>query len=376
MAVAEAVRIDQVLPVFVSRDAIGVHTLNVQRALVEAGFDSSIYYQRSNAEVASLGRPIQEIPRSDPDRVVLYHSSIGSSVVDQLAQLKGPLVIDYHNITPARHFQQWSPATASEVALGRLQLAELASRCVAGVADSEFNERELIDIGYTNTAVAPLLINIEERNRDVDLDLLDRLTAAKSAGGGPSFLFVGSLAPHKAPHDLIAMLAAYRALYQSRATLTLVGRSFEDRYTSALEGYIRALGLSDAVTIAGSLSDAELEAHWRSADVFTCASDHEGFCVPLIEAMSHDLPIVAFRAAAVPGTVADAGLLIDDKAPVAFAAAAHRVATDPALRVQLIAAGRSRLADFELPVASDRFVGALRSVLERAQLGAALGRLP
>jgi glycosyltransferase involved in cell wall biosynthesis len=189
-------------------------------------------------------------------------------------------------------------------------------------------------------------------------------------------LFVGSLAPHKAPHDLIAMLAAYRALYQSRATLTLVGRSFEDRYTSALEGYIRALGLSDAVTIAGSLSDAELEAHWRAADVFTCASDHEGFCVPLIEAMSHDLPIVAFRAAAVPGTVADAGLLIDDKAPVAFAAAAHRVATDPALRVQLIAAGRSRLADFELPVASDRFVGALRSVLERAQLGAALGRLP
>jgi glycosyltransferase involved in cell wall biosynthesis len=360
---ADLVRVDQVLPVFVSRDAIGVHTLNVQRALHGAGIDSEIFFLRSTPEVASLGHHVSELARSDPSRHVLYHSSIGSSVVNELGSLKGPLLIDYHNITPARFFQRWAPATASEVALGRRQLAELAPRCAGALADSSYNERELIDVGYRNTAVAPLLINIEEHNREVNQQLLELLVARKQASGGPSFLFVGTLSPHKAPHDLVAMLATYRSLYHPKATLTLVGRPFEGRYSSALEGYVKALDLSDAVTITGSLANEDLEAHWRSADVFTCASDHEGFCVPMVEAMSHELPIVAYGVAAIPETLGPAGLVLEDKTPVSFAAAIHRVLGDEALRRQLIAAGSAKLAEYELPVASARFLRALEGVL-------------
>ena len=358
-------RIDQVLPSLVGRDAIGAHTINIKRALEERGIESHIYFSTSTPDVTALGHPIIEVTTPVPDRYVMYHASIGSPVFDTVIHLPDPIVVDYHNITPTRLIDRWEPAVGHELSLGRRQLAQLAPTCVLGLADSAYNERELIDLGYSPTSVAPLLIDMRQAPESPDPTLLARLEEAKSSSGGPVFLYVGKISPHKAPHDLVAMLAAYRELYGPGATLTIVGSPIGDRYIAALHDYIAAIGLTEAVNFAGSLSAAELEAHWAVADVFVTASDHEGFCVPLVEAMGHRLPVVAYATAAIPETVADAGLLLTSKKPIAFAAAVNRVVEDVALREQLVSAGEARLDAYDLATATEAFMEALLGGIER-----------
>jgi len=344
----------QVLPSLASRDAIGVHTLNLDTALRSAGIATDIYYATATTDVAERGCPLSELDRSDSKRVILYHASIGSPVVDIIETSAGVLAIDYHNITPASLVERWAPGLGHEVRLGRDQLSDLAARTRFALADSEFNRRELIDLGYRSTETAPLLLDMRRTNSAFDETVLAQLTGPTPRG--PHFLFVGKVAPHKAPHDLVAMLAAYRAVYEPTARLSLVGTPISDRYLEALEAYINDLGLSDAVTITGSIPQASLEAYWRSADVFVCASEHEGFCVPLVEAMGHDIPIVAFAAAAVPETIGDAGLTVTDKSPLALAAAVNRVLSDHHLSAALRQRGQERVASLDLDHATSVFM--------------------
>ncbi len=357
-------RIDQVVPSFIRYDAISVHARNVHAALIAHGYRSELYFQTSTTDVANLGRPLSAMPVAADDRILIYHASTGSSALEVVARQGSPVVLDYHNITPASFFKQWSPSTSSEVALGRRQVAEFAPRAIGAIADSPLNERELSSFGYAKTAVAPLLIDLDAQSSDVNRPLFETLMAEKHARGGPSLLFVGSLAPHKAPQDLIAMLAAFRQIYHVDATLTLVGRSFGGRFASALDQYVSDLSLSDAVHFTGPLAPDDLEAHWRSSDVFVCASNHEGFCVPLLEAMSHNLPIVAFRAGAVPETLEDAGIILDDKEPVTFAAAIHRVLEDQPLRDALASAQNRQLERYALPHATKAFMLGLEAMIK------------
>ncbi len=158
--------------------------------------------------------------------------------------------------------------------------------------------------------------------------------------------------------------AAYRRAYDPHARLTLIGGSSSHSYLTALDAYVTSLGLDGAVRNLGSVPGGRLTAHYATADVFVCLSDHEGFCVPLLEAMAHGLPVVAYAAAAVPETLGGAGLLLPRKDPATVAAACHRVATDAALRQRFAAAGRARLAHFSLANTEAAMIDALRPVLE------------
>jgi L-malate glycosyltransferase len=348
------VRVDQVIPSLASRDAIGVHTLALADALRAAGFSSDIFYGDCSPDLLKQARPIGALGRATKDRWLLYQSSIGSPVFDAFAARPEAKLVNYHNITPVDLLQSWEPGVGYEVGLGREQLGRLAGHCRLAIADSAFNEGELIDAGFEATAVASLLIDMTVRST-ADEPRLRRLQAAK-ADGGPDFLFVGKVSPHKAPHDLVKMLAVYRSLYHPHARLHLVGSPLGRRYGPALDAFIADLGLTDAVSLVGSVRPEELEAYYRAADVFVCASDHEGFCVPIVEAMAHDLPVVAFAAAAVPETVGDAGLLLPSKDPLAFAAAVHRVIEDATLRQIFSRAAAGRVEAFSLARARARFV--------------------
>ena len=143
-------------------------------------------------------------------------------------------------------------------------------------------------------------------------------------------------------------------MYDRRARLHIVGGSSSHAYWSALERFVAAAGLAGAVDLAGSVSPGVLAARYRVADAFVCLSEHEGFCVPLLEAMHHEVPIVAHGSAAVPETLGRAGLVLDDRSPATVATAVHRVVGDEGLRATLAAAGRRRLADFALPATSAR----------------------
>lgn len=354
--------IHQFLPSYAVHDAIGGHARQLRRLLREMGVRSDIY--AGDARRSGDALPMSQFERTpvSEDVVLMYQLSTGSSVAEVLLRRPEPKVVNYHNVTPARFFEGWEPHVAAELSEGRRQLEAMAATADLGIAVSAFNERELRTAGFSRTAVAPVLVDLEAFDRAVDHDALARLTEAK-AGGGADLLFVGRLAPNKAQHDLIKTLAVYRRVYDPKARLHVVGTSSSESYRSALVAYAEALGLTDAVEFTGSVSDGELAAHYRAADVFVCVSEHEGFCVPLLEAMHHRLPIVAYAAAAVPETLGDAGVLLTNKDPVTVAAAVQRVLTDESLAAALVERGSARLGDFTLERSRQRFTEVLEGYL-------------
>jgi L-malate glycosyltransferase len=356
------VRVDQVIPSLASRDAIGVHSMALTAALREAGIESEIYYGNCTPDVAGAGRPVTALGRPGRDRYLLYQSSIGSPVFDILAARPEPKLVNYHNITPAELLAPWEPAVAFEAALGRAQLERLAPQCGLAVADSGFNAQELADAGYRETAVVPLLIDMTHAGAPPDRAVAERLAAEKAAGG-VDLLFVGKISPHKAPHDLVKMLSVFRRLYDDKARLRLVGSPLGTTYGPALEAFLHDLGLFEAVTVTGSVDAATLEAYYRAADVFVCASEHEGFCVPIVEAMGHGVPVVAYGTSAVPETVGEAGIVLPTKDPVRFAAAVGRVVSDGDLRGRLRASASERVAELGVERSTARFVELVRTAV-------------
>ena len=341
--------------------AVGAHTLEVKRLCDELGIPSITFAGHTREVWQGKGQDYRDYGRSVPARpgdVLLYHVAIGSPVADFVANRPERLVVDHHNITPASYFADWEPDVVHGIAWGRNQLAALAGRTTLGLADSGFNRGELDDLGYGRTGVAPILLDTSQFERVVDDAALERLD-----GTGTAWLFVGRVAPHKCQHDLIKAFSAYRRVYDPSAVLRIVGASSSDRYVEALRRLVSALQLDDAVDLVGGVSDGELAAHYRAADVFVCLSEHEGFCVPLLEAMHHRLPIVAYASTAVPETLGAGGLCLPGKSPATVAAAVHRVASDRGLRDALADAGVHRLAEFDLAVTRRTWRAALESVV-------------
>lgn len=342
------VAIHQVLPVFAPRDAIGPHTAAVRTALHKMGVASEIFAGEVMPNAGNGARTIREIHPArlaeDDKTIWLYHASTGSPVAEWWAEIPGGKAIDYHNITPSELTSPWEPHLGVELDHGRRQLAKLADVTDWAMADSSYNELELKKLGYRWTTVVPILVDTDHlADEEVDADALAHLRARKANEGGADLLFVSRLLPHKAQHDLVKMLAAYRLAYDPAARLTLVGAVGSARYAEALTDYIDDLGLARAVDLPGSISAEALGARFRTADVYVSASDHEGFGVPLLEAMAHDLPVVAYGSSAIPETVGDGALVVNDKTPTVLAAAVHRVMSDQELRDGLVRAGRERL---------------------------------
>jgi glycosyltransferase involved in cell wall biosynthesis len=355
------VRIDHVIPSLASRDAIGGHVMQLRDLLRSRGYQSDIYYGNASSDRLDDGLPVSRLgDRPSAGRVLLYQLSIGSGVADIFRGRSERKFVNYHNITPADLLEAWMPSVGEEVRLGRAQLRDLASVTEFAIADSEFNERELQAAGYRSTTTVPLLIDLDGFAGSPDRALAARL-ADQKADGGADLLFVGKVSPHKGQHDLVKALAAYRRLYDPKARLHLVGGSISDEYQLAVERFAQELDLLDAVEIAGSVTHEELIAYYAASDVFVCLSNHEGFCVPLLESMYHRLPIVAYTNTAVPETVRGAGLILPNKEPARVAAAIDRVVRDDQLRTTLAQAASERVGTFALPRVQDGFLSALEA---------------
>ncbi|HEX2699884.1 MAG TPA: glycosyltransferase [Acidimicrobiales bacterium] len=356
--------IHQFLPTFASRDAIGTHALHARRILRGMGLESEIYAEGIPRPGRRHAHPYRTYGRRpSPGRTwLLYQLSTGSAVADFLRARPEPKLVNYHNVTTAALFAPWEPHVAVECTEGRRQLRDMAGEVDLGIAVSAYNEAELREAGYKETAVAPVLVDLDSADVDPDPEVLARLERARR-GGGATWLFVGRVAPHKCQHDVVRALAVYRRLYDPDARLHLVGGAGSGAYVSMLERYVASLGLAGAVTLPGSVPAASLRAYFRSADVFVCLSEHEGFCVPIIEAMRLSVPVVAFASTAVPETAAGAGVLLEAKDAVTVAAAVWRVLGDSRLRADLVAAGTRRAADFSLANSSRRFTEVIAKFL-------------
>jgi glycosyltransferase involved in cell wall biosynthesis len=360
------VRIDQYLPTFAPHDAIGNHTLQMRRVLREAGYKSDIWAEHIVPSLSREAKPyLDDHHGLTEDRVLIYHTSTNSPMAEWIrrrAQGGEAVMSDYHNITPAMYFTRWEPAIASAIDEARRELSMLAAHIPFSFADSGYNAAELIECGYNEAVVCPLLVDLDEYHRPPDRATLDRLRRRRDRSGA-QWLFVGRVAPNKCQHDVIGAFAVYRRAFDPGARLTLVGGATSPHYLRALERMVVELELGDSVEIVGGLGGAELLAHWAVADVFVCLSEHEGFCVPVLEAMELGVPVVAYAAAAIPETLSGTGVLLDDKDPLSVAEAVDRVVRPGPAREHLVRAGRDRAAAFSLANTSKQLLTGIEGYL-------------
>ena len=359
-------RIDQLVPGFAPYDAIGAHVLELRRLLRREGFQSDIFGEVIDSRLHAEARPYQEAPLVEDGRILLYQMSTHSEMAGWLRRAAGggqEVWADYHNITPARYFARWEPDASTSMMAARRELAELAPVATRSMADSRYNEEELVAAGYRSTATAPLLVDLERYHQAPDPTTYDRLRR-RHDGGGATWLFVGRIAPNKCQHDIIGAFALYRKLYDPAARLTLVGGVTSPRYLEAMQALASELGVGEAVEHIDSLALPELLAHFATADVFVCLSEHEGFCVPVLEAFELGVPVVAFASSAIPETVGDAGLLVDTKDPLDVAEVVAGLLRDDTRRQNLVDAGRARASQWSLPLSSQRMISTVTGWLD------------
>ena len=333
-------RVDIVLPELTRYDAVSVHTRLLRDVLEVLGHDVSLVVERI-VEGTYLGTKrsldkkliLLSDWQADADLTILQHA-IGSVAAEACARHQVRMVLNYHNVTPAEFFEPWDYGQVNGLVWGRKQLLELAPLTEVGIADSEFNARDLRAAGVGWVEVAPVL---------VDDSVLPSGDVPSSFGSGSkvTLLFVGRLAPNKCQQDLISALVVLRCWHDD-VELVLLGSPSADSYQRALKDFATELGVGDSVRFVGSVSTEEMVGWYRRADVFVCLSEHEGFCVPLVEAMAWGVPVVAAAVAAVPETLGGAGLLLTDKSPVVVAAAVQRVLSDKGLREGLVRRGLVR----------------------------------
>ncbi|MED5542381.1 MAG: glycosyltransferase family 4 protein [Actinomycetota bacterium] len=349
--------VHQLLPTISPRDAVGNHTLALQGVLRGLGFESEIFSMFRHPDLMTKTHYVDQLPL-DADAVI-YQLSIGSPVADRWARHPGKKIANYHNITPISLVGKWDGLLAAEVQLGRDQMARYAKVCDHAICDSDFNKAELDALGYPSTETVPVLFDIS--NAKADKGTLTRLLRNRR---GTQVLFVGRIAPNKAHHDLVAAVRTLRDVHDDEAHLHIVGTDGPPGYRRVVDTIVSHAGMRDHVTFHGSITQEELVAHYQAADVFCCLSDHEGFCVPVIEAMHHGLPVVAYECTAVGETVSGGGLLLREKNSLLVAATLHRVGTDAQLAGRLQEAGRRRAADFNRTVTEIRFRDSLSVLVE------------
>jgi glycosyltransferase involved in cell wall biosynthesis len=354
--------VHQVLVSASAADAITNAALDLQGELRSLG-PSEIFARHVDPHLTGRVHPIGHYSRHASRKgadLIVYHASIGEpSVFEFLCQRQEPLALIYHNISPSRHWVPYDPTFAALLDTGRDELARLSSRAELAVAVSEFNAGELRSLGFANVVVSPLVVDTDAL-RAIRSD--PGMASYLSCFDGPIFLFVGQMLPHKRPEWLLSAFHALVTYLEPKAHLVLVGIDRLRSYRQALDGFIAELNLNRAHMV-GRVSLESLVACYRAADAFVTASEHEGFCAPLLEAMAFDVPVLARAYGAIPETLGDAGLLLGpDDSPLVAAEAMALLATEASLRAELVVRGRRRLRELDPGVGRMTLLGHLRSV--------------
>ena len=352
------------VPVLHRGDAVGRHTLRLREATRARGFRSDIFVDTVDDDTADETVAVLSYPEvAQPGDVVVYQFATASAMAPWLAGRSETLVVNYHNVTPPELMAPWD----NHLALGQLRaqgdLRLLAPRTALAVADSAYNEAHLAASGFAATAVVSPSAALDADATDGDAAPTAGAgpgqPAAGAADGGARWLAVGRVSPNKGLESTVAALAVARAHSDPGATLHVIGKPATDSYVAALHRYVAELGLAGAVRFAGHASDATVASAYAAADVLVVTSEHEGFCVPVVEAMAAGVPVVAFDQGALPEVLGGAGALVPDKDPYALAASISALLADAPRRAAMVEAGRRRLAELDLAAAADRFVSLL-----------------
>jgi len=352
------IRIDQLTAGFAEGDAISGIATELQKLFRIWGYASEIYAipQFTSPRMRGLCKDYREYHHfGGPRDVTIFHFSIGGELIEFFRRLKCRKVLVYHNITPPEYYAAVDPDAAKRLQEGYARLESLRECVDLALTGSEFNKSGLVAAGYRNVQVLPPLIDFESLDAEPDPEVVQ-----KYPDNFVNLLFVGRVVPNKKFEDLIKIFYFYQKTVNPRSRLFLVGSyAGTGRYYSYLRGLVAELDLRDVI-FTGHVDFRELLAYYRLADAFLCMSEHEGFCIPLLEAMHFQVPVIAYRSSAVPETLGGASIVVNEKQPELIAEMIYELLTRRHFRKKIIQRQNRRLAEFALETVSQR----LRECLE------------
>ena len=292
----------QVLDALDYGDAVSNYVIEISKMLNELNIENKIYSLYVHNKVVQLYNPINQMKIGKND-IILYHFSGKSNIIDQVLSSKCKKALIYHNITPHHFFEGMEPHY-HHCLEGREQLANLSGKFDYYIGDSEFNTHELEQMGCSPTMVMPIVVDLPVRAKR-------KIYSSKSK---KKFIFIGRVAPNKKHEDVIKIFDYYYSYINPDSELFLIG-NFQDYmpYYNKLKNIITNLPSRDNIHFTGKVSNEELDYHYKTADVFLCMSEHEGFCVPLLESMSYGVITIAYDSGAIRTTMGDSGVLILEK---------------------------------------------------------------
>jgi L-malate glycosyltransferase len=335
-------RIDQWVPALHRGDAIGDSARLMRDAFRRWGHEADVYAFDMDDDLEGDGRYYRDWKAGGPNDILIFHYALPSAMTHYLREHKGRRVVIHHNVTPPEFFDPWDAEMIRICKIGREELS-LLKDVDLGLGDSEYNRQELEEAGFKRTGVLPIYLDFA-RYRQPPNPVLMRFMKEAPA----NVLFVGRVSPNKKHDDLIRLASYWKRFIAADVRLVFVGKlPRKHEYFDALQRHMYECGFTPwEVLWLGHVEHDDLLACYRGADVFVSMSEHEGFGVPLVEAMLMEVPIVAYRCTAVGHTLGDAGLQFGEKDIARMAEAAHLLARDPAARAAVLAGQAKRLPAF------------------------------
>jgi glycosyltransferase involved in cell wall biosynthesis len=337
-------QIHQLVPALHDGDAIGDSARAIRDFLRKQGHTSEIYaYTIDESLVGEAINFNESKPNLQANDILIYHFALPSGMTDFIKRASCQKALIYHNITPAHYWIPYDTSLLHLAYAGRKELESLAPFIDRSAGDSEYNRQELEKLNFRNTCVVPIYVKQERYEVTPSQMVLDRMNDDTF-----NILFVGRVAPNKKIEDLLKLLFFYKKYFIKPARVVVVGKTnVVPEYYSSLTTVRMSLGLlPEDILYAGHVDWPELVAYYKSSHVFVSMSEHEGFCVPLVEAMICGTPIVAYAAAAVPYTLGKTGIQFQTKDYSDIAAICNRLDTDAAFRDAIIQNQKKRLKDF------------------------------
>jgi glycosyltransferase involved in cell wall biosynthesis len=349
--------IHQILHTLSYGDAISGEVLALYRAFKEFGVDGSIWALNVNAHYRDgsysgfVNEIIQDTDRNvlllminnlQPGDTIILHYSLGSILNDYFVTLCEPRVrkvVIYHNITPAFYYASINKRVARDIESGIADLPRVCEAANLILADSEFNQYELNELGFSSEV---LLLPLDPVRWQVSAN--SGIARILLASDTREILHVGRLAPNKCIEDIIKVFYFYHHYINKKSRLWIVGTDTDTEiYSFGLRRMVYDFSLEDAVNFTGAVADEELRAFYEGSDAYLCMSEHEGFCLPVVEALHYGVPVIAYSAGALPGTIGNAGVLVKEKRFAEVAELLDYIIENGELSSAMISAGRQRV---------------------------------
>ena len=352
------IKIIQVLPTISYGDAVSNDAINIDKILKKNGYETELYAENIDKKLKDKVFKISKLKKVNKNDILIYHKSTGTDLSFLLEKYKCKKIMRYHNITPGRYLEKYNKYLYNLVEYGRKGLEYASKYFNYSLAVSDYNKNELDELKYKSTMTLPILIPFEDYKKEPDKKVIK-----KYSDGKKNILFVGRVVPNKAQEDIIKSFYYYKKYANGDSRLILVGNDngFKN-YSDLLKRLVTELGLENDVIFSGHIKFEEILAFYKVADLFLCMSEHEGFCVPLVESMLFKVPILAYNSSAIKETLGNSGVLVNKKDYFLISELMNFILSDENIKKEIIKKQNKRLEDFQLEKVEKQLLEFIRRI--------------